>query len=127
MPSLTKLEVRFRAPTVVDGTLFPSPNENIVLAMQKLFEAITHNPKVTYLEVWSIGDRKPDLLDESCSKALINMIEARETPISLTFRLSIFSSSFIENFPTILPFPPRSESFAFKKLIAALGHQIAQM
>lgn len=98
MPSLTKLEVRFRAPTVVDGTVFPSPNENIVLAMQKLFEAITHNPKVTYLDIWSIGDKKPDLLDESCSRALIDMIEARETSISLQFRLSIFSSLFIEKF-----------------------------
>jgi hypothetical protein len=98
MPSLTRLEIRFRAPTVVDGTVIPNPKEDIVLAMQKLFEAITHNPKIAYLDVWSIGDKKPDLLNNSCAKALMDMIEARESPISLQFLLSIFSSSFIEKF-----------------------------
>ena len=116
MPSLTKLEVRFRAPTVVDGILFPNPNENIVLAMQKLFEAMTHNPKVTNLEVWSIGDRKPDLLDESCSKALIDMIEARETSISLTFRLSIFSTTFIEKISKYIAISTKIGELCFQEI-----------
>lgn len=96
MPSLTSLQVRFRAPTVVDGTIVPSPKEDVVLAMQKLFEAVSHNPKIEKLEVWSIGDNKPNLLNEACATAFINMLETRETSLSLKFLLSIFSSAFIE-------------------------------
>ena len=108
MPSLTKLEVRFRAPTVVDGTVIPSPKEDVVLAMQKLFEAITHNPIISSLTVWSIGDKKSDLLNESCATALSEMIEARETSISLYFRLAIFSNSFIESISKFIAITKKS-------------------
>ena len=116
MPNLTQLEVRFRAPTVVDGTVIPNPKEDVVLAMQKLFEAITHNPKITNLEVWSIGDKRPDLLNESCSKALSNMIKARETQISLQFRLSIFSTKFFEIFSNYIATSTKLKEFRIQEI-----------
>ncbi len=106
MPGLTGLHVHFRPPFRVDKTIdkekvvFIEPQENPAVAIQKLFEALTHNPKITFLKVTEFMNKKPglQLLDEKSSTALINMIETRETTISFHFSLRLFSRSFIEHF-----------------------------
>ena len=114
MPSLTGLSVHFRGPTIADGIL-TNPQENAKLAIQKLFEAITQYPKITFLKVSALGNKKPELLDEKCSMALGNMIETRESPFSLHFCLSLYSRPFIEDFSKYIAVSTKIKELQFRQ------------
>ena len=57
MPSLTGLSVHFRGPTIADG-LLTNPQENATIAIQKLFEAIIQYPKIKFLKLRALGNKK---------------------------------------------------------------------
>jgi GTPase SAR1 family protein len=107
MPGLTGLHVHFRPPHMVDNTLdrdigYITKQENPAIAIQDLFEAMAHNPKISFLKVTEYMNMniKPrvQLFDVRTSMALINMIETRDSTISFYFRIQLFSKSFIEHF-----------------------------
>ena len=125
MPGLTGLHVHFRPPFSVDKTIdkekviIIEPQENPAVAIENLFEALAHNPKVTFLKVTEFMNKKSglELLGEKSSTALINMIETRDATISFHFRLRLFSRSFIEHFSKYLSKSKKIEELCFDEYV----------
>ena len=123
MPNLTGLKIIFRASVIVDRTVLSDPKEDVVLSLQILFEAISRNPKITFLDVCAIGAKKPELLNENCSTALANMIETRESPVSLHFSLSLYSRSFIERFSKYAAVSTRIQELHLYETNSSIAHR----
>lgn len=93
MPSLDSLHLMLRSPFDADKKAITSAPEDLVSTLEVVFTSLSLNQRITSLSLNLISDG--DQFNETCGKALTQMLSSRAEPMSLTFHDPLYSKSFV--------------------------------